>query len=59
MVGLPARGKTYTSRKIQRLLEWRGYSARCFNIGENRRKYGIVNEKASHSYFDNTNLEQK
>ena len=37
MVGLPARGKTYISRKICRYLSWLGYKCKVFNIGNYRR----------------------
>lgn len=37
MVGLPARGKTFISRKIARYLSWLGYRARVFNVGDYRR----------------------
>ena len=55
MVGLPARGKSFTSVKLKQLLSWRGYSAEIFNIGAHRRDLGIVNEKASSKYFDPKN----
>lgn len=38
MVGLPARGKSYTARKISRYLSWLGYRNRVFNVGEYRRE---------------------
>ena len=37
MVGLPARGKSYTARKLARYLRWQGVSARVFNVGSYRR----------------------
>ena len=37
MVGLPARGKTYLSRKLARWLGWQGYRAEVFNVGSYRR----------------------
>jgi hypothetical protein len=37
MVGLPARGKTYCSRKLARYLTWLGSKARIFNVGNYRR----------------------
>ena len=36
MVGLPARGKTYISRKLSRYLNWIGVNTRVFNLGEYR-----------------------
>ena len=38
MIGLPARGKTYISKKISRWLKWTGYHSNVFNIGNYRRK---------------------
>ncbi|CAJ0952279.1 unnamed protein product, partial [Mesorhabditis belari] len=37
MVGLPARGKTYISKKLCRYLKWIGVKTRVFNVGEYRR----------------------
>lgn len=37
MVGLPARGKTYISKKLCRYLNWIGISTKVFNLGEYRR----------------------
>uniref|UniRef100_A0A8C5HLR3 6-phosphofructo-2-kinase domain-containing protein n=1 Tax=Gouania willdenowi TaxID=441366 RepID=A0A8C5HLR3_GOUWI len=37
MVGLPARGKTYISKKLTRYLNWIGVSTRAFNVGQYRR----------------------
>jgi hypothetical protein len=38
LVGLPARGKTYISKKLSRYLNWIGINTRVFNLGEYRRK---------------------
>ena len=38
MVGLPARGKTYISKKLARYLNWIGIGTRVFNVGEYRRQ---------------------
>ena len=57
MVGLPARGKSFTSLKLKQLLSWRGYNAQIFNIGAHRRDLGIINEKALSSYFDPKNID--
>ena len=53
MVGLPARGKTYISRKIARYLNWLGYKARVFNIGNYRREICGTDLKAD--FFDPKN----
>uniref|UniRef100_A0A3B3QX86 6-phosphofructo-2-kinase/fructose-2,6-bisphosphatase 4-like n=1 Tax=Paramormyrops kingsleyae TaxID=1676925 RepID=A0A3B3QX86_9TELE len=38
-VGLPARGKTYISKKLTRYLNWIGVHTKEFNVGQYRRKY--------------------
>lgn len=37
MVGLPARGKSYITRKLQRYLSWQQHDAKVFNVGNRRR----------------------
>jgi 6-phosphofructo-2-kinase len=37
MVGLPARGKSYITKKIQRYLSWQQHNSRIFNVGNRRR----------------------
>ncbi|XP_041080861.1 6-phosphofructo-2-kinase/fructose-2,6-bisphosphatase 4 isoform X2 [Polyodon spathula] len=37
-VGLPARGKTYISKKLTRYLNWIGVSTKEFNVGQYRRE---------------------
>lgn len=55
MVGLPARGKSYITKKIARYLNWLQHDTRIFNVGERRRV------AASAPYlsapFDNTSRE--
>ncbi|MFT4975180.1 MAG: broad specificity phosphatase PhoE/predicted kinase [Myxococcota bacterium] len=53
MVGLPARGKTYTARKLARYLSWLGYRAQVFNVGNYRRSQ--VGSRVPHSFFDPDN----
>jgi hypothetical protein len=36
-VGLPATGKTFTSQRVQRYLQWYGYTTHLFNLGQYRR----------------------
>jgi broad specificity phosphatase PhoE/predicted kinase len=55
MVGLPARGKTYTSKKIELFLSWMGHNVRLFNVGERRRKNVAGTQDAS--FFDVRNEE--
>ncbi|KAJ3603370.1 hypothetical protein NHX12_031112 [Muraenolepis orangiensis] len=38
-VGLPARGKTYISKKLTRYLNWIGVPTKEFNVGQYRREY--------------------
>jgi len=56
MVGLPASGKTYISKKLSRYLNWIGITTKVFNVGEYRRKqprqYGN-----NHDFFRSTNAE--
>ena len=55
MVGLPARGKSYTARKLARYLRWLGYPTRVFNAGELRRtKLGAGHRS---EFFDPDNAE--
>lgn len=50
MVGLPARGKSYTARKISRYLSWLGYATKVFNVGEYRR--AKLGAQMNHAFFD-------
>jgi 6-phosphofructo-2-kinase len=45
MVGLPARGKSYITKKMARYLNWLQHDTKIFNVGEKRRV------AASHSGF--------
>ena len=53
MVGLPARGKSYTARRIERYLSWLGYRTGVFNVGEYRR--ARVGAQMPHSFFNPDN----
>ncbi|XP_078677805.1 6-phosphofructo-2-kinase/fructose-2,6-bisphosphatase 3-like isoform X45 [Branchiostoma floridae x Branchiostoma belcheri] len=55
MVGLPARGKTYMSKKLTRYLNWIGVKCRVFNVGEYRRS--AVKEYKKFDFFDPQNKE--
>lgn len=55
MVGLPARGKSYTARKIARYLAWLGYRTRIFNVGAYRRDH--LGAGQAHNFFDPDNPE--
>ncbi len=37
MVGLPARGKSYVTKKLARYLNWLQHNTKIFNVGERRR----------------------
>ncbi|XP_047246252.1 6-phosphofructo-2-kinase/fructose-2,6-bisphosphatase 3 isoform X3 [Girardinichthys multiradiatus] len=49
MVGLPARGKTYVSKKLTRYLNWIGIPTKVFNVGEYRRE--AVKNYSSFDFF--------
>lgn len=53
MVGKPARGKSYTARKVARYLSWLGYRAQVFNVGNYRRT--TLGAGQDHSFFDPRN----
>ncbi len=53
LVGLPARGKSYTSRRLARYLRWQGYPTRVFNVGERRRT--ALGGRQPASFFDPQN----
>ncbi|KAG0056415.1 hypothetical protein BGZ83_005130 [Gryganskiella cystojenkinii] len=59
MVGLPARGKSYIVKKLQRYLTWLQYDTKVFNVGNRRRtaSKGDNNNGANHShaFFDPKN----
>jgi broad specificity phosphatase PhoE len=52
-VGLPARGKSYTARRLARYLRWLGYPTRVFNAGELRRTKLGAGQRAE--FFDPDN----
>ncbi|KXJ20233.1 6-phosphofructo-2-kinase/fructose-2,6-bisphosphatase 1 [Exaiptasia diaphana] len=54
MVGLPARGKSYISRKLARYLNWIGVSTKVFSLGDYRRNMMEVSQ-FDHSFFDPNN----
>ncbi|CAK70097.1 unnamed protein product (macronuclear) [Paramecium tetraurelia] len=49
-VGLPARGKTYISRKLNRYFNWLGYKSRVFINGNYRRE--ICGTECNSQFFD-------
>ncbi|XP_041712557.1 6-phosphofructo-2-kinase/fructose-2,6-bisphosphatase isoform X4 [Coregonus clupeaformis] len=55
MVGLPARGKTYISKKLTRYLNWIGVPTKVFNLGQYRRE--AVQSYKSFEFFRADNEE--
>ncbi|XP_030624713.1 6-phosphofructo-2-kinase/fructose-2,6-bisphosphatase isoform X9 [Chanos chanos] len=55
MVGLPARGKTYISKKLTRYLNWIGVPTKVFNVGQYRRE--AVKSYKSFEFFRPDNEE--
>eukprot|EP01059_Diplonema_ambulator_P036230 TRINITY_DN8962_c0_g1_i1.p1 TRINITY_DN8962_c0_g1~~TRINITY_DN8962_c0_g1_i1.p1 ORF type:complete len:545 (+),score=117.78 TRINITY_DN8962_c0_g1_i1:148-1782(+) len=56
LMGLPARGKTYISRRIMRYLAWMGVKTQVFNVAIYRRKnLGFPNAE----FFNHENQENK
>lgn len=53
MVGLPARGKSFIAQKIVRYLSWLSIKAKCFNVGNYRRKAGSGHPDAEFFDFNN------
>lgn len=57
MVGLPARGKSYISKKLMRYLNWGGFESAEFNVGSYRRKIGLAS--ADSNFFAAGNSDAK
>ncbi|CAN1856212.1 FKFBP [Linum perenne] len=55
LVGLPARGKTFTAVKLTRYLRWLGHNTKHFNVGKYRRLKHGANQYAD--FFRNDNPE--
>ena len=54
MVGLPARGKTFVARKVQRYVSWLGYRTLWVNVGDYRRARAGAKQPAGYFAPDNT-----
>ena len=54
MVGLPARGKSFIAKKLERFLRWRGHQAKIFNVGDRRRTHGGTQDA---QFFSESNVE--
>lgn len=63
MVGLPARGKSYITKKLARYLNWIHHECKIFNVGNTRRKHQkeANAENAFHDseFFNFDNIESK
>ncbi|XP_048227328.1 6-phosphofructo-2-kinase/fructose-2,6-bisphosphatase [Ricinus communis] len=53
LVGLPARGKTFTAVKLTRYLRWLGHDTKHFNVGKYRRLKHGANQSADFFRGDN------
>ncbi|XP_078159910.1 6-phosphofructo-2-kinase/fructose-2,6-bisphosphatase-like isoform X1 [Carex rostrata] len=53
LVGLPARGKTFTAAKLTRYLRWLGHETKHFNVGKYRRIKHGANQAADFFRPDN------
>ncbi|GKV08392.1 hypothetical protein SLEP1_g20024 [Rubroshorea leprosula] len=53
LVGLPARGKTFTAVKLTRYLRWLGHDTKHFNVGKYRRLKHGANQSADFFRADN------
>jgi len=53
MVGLPARGKTFVARKLQRYLSWLGHRTLWVNVGDYRRARAGARQPADYFAPDN------
>lgn len=53
MVGLPARGKSYITRHLQRYLSFEGLGVKVFNAGDRRRR--MLGSGQSAGFFDPSN----
>uniref|UniRef100_A0AC35UAI2 6PF2K domain-containing protein n=1 Tax=Rhabditophanes sp. KR3021 TaxID=114890 RepID=A0AC35UAI2_9BILA len=56
LVGLPARGKTFISKKLCRYLNWIGITTKVFNVGDYR-KTSNIEEHGKYDFFDPDNEE--
>ncbi|KAE9978774.1 hypothetical protein BLS_000329 [Venturia inaequalis] len=57
MVGLPARGKSYITKKMARYLNWLQHETRIFNVGERRRKAAHHDEPSNGGSDEHSSLE--
>lgn len=53
--GLPARGKSFLSRKLAKFLVWIGHDTKVFSIGQYRRE--LIKKSVDSKFFDNDDSE--
>jgi hypothetical protein len=51
LVGLPARGKSFISRKLLNYLTWRGNKCKIFNVGQYRRQATAALPHEEHDHY--------
>mmetsp|Transcript_46054 Transcript_46054/g.84427 ORF Transcript_46054/g.84427 Transcript_46054/m.84427 type:complete len:460 (-) Transcript_46054:95-1474(-) len=59
LVGLPARGKSFISRKVERFLLWKGFKTQTYNVGKYRRELEAPENSGRSEFFDASNKEAK
>jgi len=59
MVGLPARGKSFISRRLESFLSWKGHTTKVFNVGKYRREAVQAAESGKSDFFDPHNMQAK
>jgi broad specificity phosphatase PhoE/predicted kinase len=59
MVGLPARGKSFISRRLESFLSWKGHTTKVFNVGKYRREAVEVEQSGKSDFFDPNNTAAK
>mmetsp|Transcript_110216 Transcript_110216/g.296740 ORF Transcript_110216/g.296740 Transcript_110216/m.296740 type:complete len:577 (-) Transcript_110216:68-1798(-) len=57
LVGLPGRGKSFISRKLEGFLKWQGKSIGTFNAGKYRRDAESAADSGRADFFDPSNAE--
>tara|TARA_Y100000991_G_scaffold214761_1_gene203275 strand:- start:1900 stop:3093 length:1194 start_codon:yes stop_codon:yes gene_type:complete len=57
LVGLPARGKSFTSNNLSRFLNWCGINCKVFNSGDYRRK--MLSGFQDSDFFNNENFDKR
>jgi len=58
MVGLPARGKSFISRKVKIFFRWQNLRTRLFNVGQYRREMTKDEENSNSAEFYSANNEK-